>query len=138
MPLRSPGLDGGFFPVQMPELFRTIEQLANVRGRSTLQIATSKGKHPVSWYYFRLLSSYEDGREESYENTLNAHTFEQVKASCQSSVWVQLLSGLINRSSDRAYFHIHERVRTYRWYQAQVERQEMAMMWDHQELQQPT
>lgn len=138
MPLRSPGSDGGFSPVQMLELFRTIEQLANVRGRSTLQIATSRGKHPVPWYHFRLLSSYEDGGEESYESTLNAHTFEQVKASCQSSVWVRLLSGLINRSSDRAYFHIHERLRTYRWYQAQVERQEMAMMWDHQELQQPT
>lgn len=137
IPLRD-GNASDFSPCTIPKLFTTIQQLGNVRGYSVLQIAISEGKYPTPTYHFRLITDCEGMREQMYECTLTEPVLGQVLASYQSAEWMQMMLGLINRSSDRAYFHVHERLRHYPWYQSQTERYEMDMKWDQEDLKKAT
>ena len=135
MPLRdSEGSDGGFSPFELPGLFMTIGQLSATRGHSLLQIAASEGRHSPPTFFFRLTIEREDMRRSTIDCKLSSAEFEQVQASCQSADRMEMMLGLINRSSNRAYFHVHQRLRHYTWYQRQTEQHEMQMKWDQEEL----
>jgi len=126
-----------FSPCELPRLFTTIQQHANVRGNSVLQIAVAEDRYRVPTYHFRLITDFDDGREDVCEFTLTQSGFEQIRDSCQSEEWFQLMLGLINRSPERAYFHVHKRLRHHRWYQSRTELYERYCAWDQEELLEP-
>jgi hypothetical protein len=57
---------------------------------------------------------------------LSGIEWEAERCARPREIWMKLIWRLLRRASDRAYFHVHERLKNYSWYKKQAAKEE----WD--------
>ena len=102
------------------QVFTTLMKLLAAPGRSLLQIASYSDPEDGHHYRFRLLTEHNGQFQSIAESELESITFTTERCSLRHETWMRLISHLIHRISDRAYFHVHERLKHYRWYTKQI------------------
>lgn len=122
--IRVPLTRDGPLPLMPSELhgvFATLVRLLTVHGRSLLQIATYFDPEQGDMYRFRLSTERHDGQAEvAGEAELNSEVWEAEKYSFRRETWMILIRGLLIRYTDRAYWHVHEKLKGFRWYLKQI------------------
>ena len=88
-------------------------------GRSLLQIATYTDPDDGEHYRFRLQTECNGQLRTVMESELSGIAWSAERNSFRHATWMQLISHLIGRISNRAYFHVHERLKHYCWYAKQ-------------------
>ncbi|KAM0721275.1 hypothetical protein Q7P37_003563 [Cladosporium fusiforme] len=122
IPFRSSG------PVALP-LFQsstfltTVAALSYQPGRSLLQFVSTYEPHEGVQHRFRLLSEHQGQPQIVTESVFSDAAWEAESTTFQSEDWMQLVQNLLNRASDRAYLHVHQRLHLYRRYQEQIEQE---------------
>ena len=110
-PLSNPGL-----------ISAAIRTLSSSLGHSLLQMASYSSHSDGDSYIFRLLT--EDTVNGRYqivaESDLSSLEWEAERTALGAEKWARLADNLINRASDRAYLHVHEKLRLYSWYWKQA------------------
>jgi hypothetical protein len=95
-----------------------IQNLSSGPGHSILQIASYSSRSEGESHIFRLVT--EDPVSGQYEiiteNDFSSLEWEAERSALSTEKWTRLAQDLINRSSDRAYFHVHDELRFYSWY----------------------
>ena len=95
-----------------------IQNLSSGPGHSILQIASYSSRSEGESHIFRLVT--EDPVNGQYkiitENDFSSLEWEAERSALSTEKWTRLAQDLINRSSDRAYFHVHDELRFYSWY----------------------
>jgi hypothetical protein len=102
-------------------VFATLMNLLKAPGRSLLQIATYSDPEDGDHYRFRLLTEHNGQFQTIAESELSAIEWSAERLPLRHETWMRLISHLIHRISYRAYFHVHERLKHYRWYLKQIE-----------------
>lgn len=111
--------------VEMPSkalnrVFTTLMRLLAAPGRSLLQFASYSDPEGGQHYRFRLQTEHNGQFQIIAESELEKTTFTAERCSLRHEIWMRLISHLIHRISNRAYFHVHERLKHYRWYTKQI------------------
>lgn len=101
-------------------VFATLINLIEAPGRSLLQIATYSDPEDGDHYHFRLLIEHNGTFQTIAESEFSAIEWSAERLPLRHETWMRLISHLIHRMSCRAYFHVHERLQHYRWYQRQI------------------
>lgn len=95
-----------------------IQSLSASPGHSILQIASYSSRSDGESLIFRLVT--EDSINGQYaiviENDLSSLEWEAERSAPNAQKWTRLAHDLINRASDRAYFHVQDELRLYSWY----------------------
>jgi hypothetical protein len=104
-------------------VFVLLPNLVAVPGRSLLQIASYNDPIYGDMYRFRLLTERCGKLKVVSETELDRYEWEAVRDN-STKVWTKLIWRLLRRTSDRAYFHVHERLKTYSWYKKQLGEEE--------------
>jgi hypothetical protein len=103
----------------LAQLSLAIQNLHFTPGNSILQIGSYSSPSDGDSHLFRLLT--ESPVNGQYETVAQAEfssiEWEAERTALQAEKWTRLADNLINRSSDRAYLHVHEKLRPYSWYQ---------------------
>jgi hypothetical protein len=102
------------------EVFTTLLTLLAAPGRSLLQIVTHSDPEDGDHYRFRLLTKVNGHFKTVAESELSGMEWEAERTSLRREKWMRLITHLLIRLSNRAYFHVHERLKQYRWYTRQV------------------
>lgn len=100
-----------------------LARLADAPGQSLLQIATYLDPYKGEMYRFRLLVARDGESQLVLETELDNIALAAEESACGRLRAARLVRDLLTRKSDRAYFHVHERLRHYRWYKEQVARE---------------
>lgn len=101
-------------------VFATLINLIKGPGRSLLQIATYSDPEDGDHYRFRLQIEHNGSFQTVAESELSAIEWSAERLPLRHETWMRLISHLIHRISCRAYFHVHERLKHYRWYAKQI------------------
>lgn len=102
------------------KLFSKLTELLTAPGRSLLQFVTYSDPEDGDHFRFRLLTERNSEFEIVAECELNGIEWEAERSSLRREAWMRLISHLLGRISARAYLHVHERLKNYRWYTKQV------------------
>lgn len=106
--------------LKLDDVFAVLASLPKAQGRSVLQIVTYIDPEDGDMYRFRLLTQHGDQLLVNAESELSSITFEAERVSRRKEVCMRLIWRLLHRLSARAYFHVDERLKRYRWYAKQV------------------
>jgi len=100
-----------------------IQKLLSTPGRSLLQIASYSTPSDGDSHIFRLVAENPiTGQYETVaESDISSLEWEAERTALEAENWTRLADSLINRSSDRAYFHVNEKLRFYSWYRKLVQ-----------------
>lgn len=109
--------------------FSTVVRLLTFPGNSVLQAATYFDREHGEVYKFRFSMATHTHDIISGEAELRKADWIVELARFRSENWMMLVRDLLDRFTDRAYWHVHWRVAGYRWYQRQVEDE----VWDFKE-----
>lgn len=121
LPLESGSSPLQLVPLERPSVFTTLIGLLVTPGRSWLQFATYFDREQGERYRFRLSTERHDGQVEVVAETeLSRPAWAVEKSSFRRETWMRLVRDLLIRYSDRAYWHVHERLKGYRWYLKQA------------------
>jgi hypothetical protein len=106
--------------------FDSLERLVDIPGRTLLQIATYTDHEDGNVYRFRLRTEHCNQRPVVMDFELSGIEWEAERCARPREIWMKLIWRLLRRASDRAYFHVHERLKKYSWYKKQTAEEE----WD--------
>ena len=112
-----------------PYVFVALRKLLATPGRSLLQIATYSDPEDGDHYRFRILTEVNNSFQTVAESELSSINWEAERCSLRREKWMRLISHLLVRVSNRAYFHVHQRLKHYRWYMKQVAEEQ----WDYKD-----
>lgn len=101
-------------------VFTTFMRLLAAPGRSLLQFASYSDPEDGQHYRFRLLTEHNGQFQTIAESELDRATFTTERCALRHETCMRLISHLIHKISNRAYFHVHERLKHYRWYTNQI------------------
>lgn len=101
----------------------TVTGLSNQRGSSLLQFVSYHHANNGVQHRFRLWTENQGQHQIVAESEFSDATWELESKAFQSEVWMQLIHNLMSRASDRAYLHVHQRLRLYSWYKQSVEQE---------------
>jgi hypothetical protein len=106
------------FPSNAASISTAIQNLSTSPGHSILQIASYSSRSDGESFIFRLVTENPVNGEYTIvtENDFSSLEWEAERISLSTEKWTRLAQDLINRSSDRAYFHVHAELRFYSWY----------------------
>jgi hypothetical protein len=123
--IRLPTSDADLPPpyLDSEDVFVSLPNLAVVPGRSLLQIASYDDPVYGEMYRFRLLTERCGKLKVVSETELYRYEWEVIR-DVSTMVWTKLIWRLLRRTSDRAYFHVHERLKNYSWYKKQIGEEE--------------
>jgi hypothetical protein len=107
-------------------LFDSLERLVDAPGRTLLQIATYTDHEDGNTYRFRLRTEHCNQRAVVMNFELSGIEWEAERCARPREIWMKMIWRLLRRASDRAYFHVHERLKSYSWYKKQAAKEE----WD--------
>lgn len=119
-----------------------MHSLYSTPGRSLLQIASYSSPSDGDSHIFRLLT--EDPASGQYmtvaETDFSSLEWEAERTVLKTDKWTRLANDLLNRSSDRAYFHVHEKLKFYSWYRKSTQSERWGSKDDvlHAEIADPT
>lgn len=102
------------------EFFATLTTILCSPGRSLLQFVSYS--HPEDGVYWRFRLSTEcNGKFQTIaESELSSIAWTAERRVFLQEPWLLLVSHLLGRMSDRAYFHVHERLKHYSWHKKQI------------------
>jgi hypothetical protein len=95
-----------------------IQSLSTSPGHSILQIASYSSRSDGESLIFRLVTENPVNGQYTIttENDLSSLEWEAERSAPNAQKWTRLAHDLINRASDRAYFHVQDELRLYSWY----------------------
>lgn len=122
MPLR-PFSSICFSPLQFSTVLSAMARLRDRPGRSLLQFVSCHSSTSGVQHCFRLLTENNEQHQTITQGWFSDDDWRLESAGFQSETWMQLIRNLMNRASDRAYFHVHQRMHLYSWYTTLLEQE---------------
>lgn len=106
-------------PSNLAQISIAIQNLHFTPGNSILQIASYSSPSDGDSHLFRLITKDPvNGQYQTVaESDFSSLEWEAERTALSAEKWTRLADDLINRSSDRAYLHVHEKLKFYSWYQ---------------------
>lgn len=109
-------------PSNLAQISIAIQALHSTPGNSILQIGSYSSPSDGDSHFFRLITEnpFSGQYQTVAETDFSSLEWEAERTALSAENWTRLADNLINRSSDRAYLHVHEKSRFYSWYQKQM------------------